>query len=77
VFRVWRFTGSGTYYTFIAFIIIGMVSWFLTLNYLVLKGQKKVAPNSSEKLSKYLMWGIFIIGIGFAVYGIYSLLTLH
>lgn len=74
VIRVWSYTGKVSYYTFLASIIVGMVMWFSMLNFFALRGHRKISVSSSQKISKILMWIIMIMGVGFLIFGFYSLL---
>ncbi|HAZ37868.1 MAG TPA: lysine transporter LysE [Clostridiaceae bacterium] len=69
VIRVWRGRGRTAYYTYIISIIVAMVTWFIILNMLALKGHNKIKPTYSKIISLIIAWGIFGIGIGFIVYG--------
>jgi threonine/homoserine/homoserine lactone efflux protein len=77
VIRVWRYAGNVPYYAFIFSILAGMIAWFALLNYLALKGRKIVAPESSEKVSKILAWGISGIGVGFVIVGALRLIIMY
>jgi hypothetical protein len=74
VTRLWQESSTAAYYTFIISLIIGMIAWFALLNFIALKGHKKMSMNSSKWISKILMWAILIFGIVFVFYGAYRLL---
>lgn len=74
VIRVWHYRGALPYYIFIASIVAGMIIWFSLLNFLVLKGHKKLSISSSNKISTVLMWVILIVGIVFIIFGTYTLI---
>lgn len=75
VMRLWQESSTAAYYTFIISLIVGMIAWFALLNLLALKGNKKISLDSSQWISKALMWCILIFGIGFIFYGLYRLLV--
>ena len=72
VIRAWYYVNIASYYIFIFSIIIGMVSWFVLLNYLALKGTKVLKPSHFHATSKLLNYSILFIGIGFVIFGFFN-----
>ena len=71
--RYWEGMGNISYYSFIFFTLFGMLLWLALLNYLVLKGYKKInlkSKKASKLISMLIAWCIFGIGAGFIVFGI-------
>ena len=56
--------------------ILGMVSWFVLLNVLALKGLKLAKPTRSKKITIVIKYSILILGIGFLIFGIYKIISL-
>lgn len=73
VIKAWQFN-TLYYYTFILSILVGMISWFLLLNYLAFKGMKILTPSTSNKTSMVLMLIISAIGVVFVIFGLIKLI---
>lgn len=70
VLNVWR-TNGATYFAFSTFaMILGSISWFCLLNFLVSKGIKKLKSNYAQTTSKLLNYFLLILGIIFIVLGV-------
>lgn len=74
IIRYWYYRGPLCYYTFLFSIAVGMVSWYILLNYLAMKGIKKLPHKYSNLGSKILMYIIMGIGFGFIVFGFIRLI---
>lgn len=66
-----RFSDNGPfiYYSFLVFLIIGMAAWFIVLNILALKGFRRFIEGNDNGTEKAMITIMFIIGIGFLLYG--------
>ncbi|MBZ4663052.1 MAG: hypothetical protein JG776_734 [Caloramator sp.] len=65
------------YYIFLIFIIVGMFIWFVFLNLAALKGIQRLENNkNNEIVEKLTIVIMFLIGIGFIVFGLYNLINL-
>ncbi|WP_125154216.1 LysE family translocator [Clostridium rectalis] len=73
IIRKWHYIGKTSYYIFICSIISGMILWFVTLNYLALKGVHILGEKVTKKTSKILNLIILTIGIIFIVLGFIKL----
>jgi len=73
VIKAWQFN-TLYYYIFILSILVGMISWFLLLNYLAFKGMKILTPSASSKTSKLLMLIISAVGVIFVIFGFIKLI---
>ncbi|KGM96117.1 lysine transporter LysE [Clostridium novyi A str. 4552] len=54
--------------------IIGMISWFVLLNVLALKGLKLAKPTKSKKIATVIKYSILVLGVGFLIFGIYKVI---
>lgn len=66
----WHSHGNLFFITAVVSMIIGSLSWFCLLNYLVCAGIKQVSEKHTEKTSKLLTIFLFLLGIAFIIYGI-------
>ena len=73
VIKAWQFN-TLYYYTFISSILLGMIGWFLLLNYLAFKGMKTLTPSTSNKTSQFLMLIISVVGVIFVIFGLVKLI---
>lgn len=73
VIKAWRFWGTAAYDVFILFVLVGMIIWLAILNYFVMKGKKIISGGSANKVSIYLIIGIFGIGLAFILWGLLNL----
>ena len=76
VIRAWYYVSKLTYYIFMFSIIFGMIAWFVLLNYMVVKGIKTLKPSHFHMTSKLLTIFNVLIGIGFILFGFFSLLKI-
>lgn len=74
VLSFWLYISKACYYTFLISLGAGMVTWYVLLNYLALKGFKFLTPKASKHTTFLLMLSILVIGIGFIVFGIIRLI---
>lgn len=74
VFSVWRRHGRIYLLLSVISMLIGSISWFCLLNYLVSKGFKKVNSDYSKKTSNLLNYFLVALGIIFIILGFYKLL---
>lgn len=74
VIRGWYYVSNLSYYTFLLFIWIGMISWFVLLNYLALKGFNLLNKKNSKRTTLFFQYIVIVIGIGFVLFGIIKLL---
>lgn len=65
----WHRISFSAYSSFIIALILGMITWFALLNYLVLKGVNILNPKSSNKTLHFVMWILVILGIFFTGFG--------
>ncbi|EDS76890.1 LysE family translocator [Clostridium massiliodielmoense] len=54
--------------------IIGMISWFVLLNVLALKGLKLAKPTKSKKITTVIKYSILVLGVCFLIFGIYKVI---
>ncbi|AWK50271.1 lysine transporter LysE [Clostridium beijerinckii] len=72
VFNVWKHHGR-TFFMFSIFsMIIGSISWFCVLNFLVSRGLKKLNPNFANTTTRFLDYFLFALGIIFIILGCYN-----
>lgn len=74
VISFWLYVSKPCYYTFLISLGAGMVTWYVLLNYLALKGFKLLTPKASKNTAFLLTLSILVIGIGFIVFGIIRLI---
>lgn len=68
--RAWQYVGKFYYYVFILSILFGMITWFFSLNLLALKGFKMLRNDHSKNVSKLMNISIYVLGIGFIIFGL-------
>lgn len=69
VLNVWRNNGIIFFAFSTCSMILGSISWFCLLNFLVSKGIKKLKSNYAQTTSKLLNYFLLILGIVFIVLG--------
>ncbi|KAJ50029.1 threonine/homoserine/homoserine lactone efflux protein [Clostridium tetanomorphum] len=69
IIKRWYYISNISYYIFTCSIIVGMVTWFGFLNYFAFKGINLLGKNFTCKTSKILNIFIFILGVGFIIFG--------
>ena len=72
VFNVWKHHGMIFFMFSISSMIIGSISWFCVLNFLVSKGFKKLNPNFANTTTKFLDYFLLALGIIFIILGSYN-----
>ena len=72
VFNVWKHHGRIFFMFSISSMIIGSISWFCVLNFLVSKGFKKLNPNFANTTTKFLDYFLLALGIIFIILGSYN-----
>lgn len=70
VLNVWRNNGAAYFAFSTCAMILGSISWFCLLNFLVSKGIKKLKSNYAQTTSKLLNYFLIILGIIFIVLGV-------
>lgn len=75
VLNGWHSKGGFLYTLSILSMVCGMISWFILLNLLTLKGIKLAKPRQSSKIRIVITWSILILGIIFSIRGIYKFFT--
>ncbi|GEM_PF-589516 len=73
VLSAWRSFSSFIYYCFVLSLFMGMITWFFALNLMAYKGVKLLNTDKSSKTSKMMNILIFIIGLGFVIFGFVKL----
>ena len=72
VFNVWKHHGRIYFIFSICSMIIGSISWFCVLNFLVSRGFKKLNPNFTNNTTKFLDYFLLALGIIFIILGAYK-----
>ena len=72
VFNVWKHHGRMFFIFSISSMIVGSISWFCVLNFLVSRGFKKLNPNFTNNTTKFLDYFLFALGVIFIVLGTYK-----
>jgi threonine/homoserine/homoserine lactone efflux protein len=72
VFNVWKHHGRIFFMLSISSMIIGSISWFCVLNFLVSRGFKKLNPNFANNTTKILDYFLLALGIIFIILGSYN-----
>ena len=72
VFNVWKHHGRIFFIFSISSMIIGSISWFCVLNFLVSRGFKKLNPNFANTTTKFLDYFLLALGIIFIILGSYN-----
>lgn len=70
VISYWYYISKSCYFTFLFSLASGMITWFAILNYFALKGLKFLTPKAGKTTEYILTISIFVLGIGFVVFGI-------
>ncbi|KRQ87598.1 LysE type translocator [Caloramator mitchellensis] len=74
IIHQWRDNGFFQYILFISFLIIGMLVWFVMLNYSVIKGKQKFNDlKDSKGLERTIDMVLAFTGLLFIIYGIIML----
>lgn len=72
VFNVWKHHGRIYFIFSISSMIIGSISWFCVLNFLVSRGFKKLNSNFTNNTTKFLDYFLLVLGIIFIILGSYK-----
>lgn len=74
VINLWKNQSIIAYHIFLLAILIGMIFWFATLNYMAYKGFNIFKNSNPKKASIYMKWFILFLGIAFVIFGLIKLI---
>lgn len=70
IISYWYYISRSCYFTFLISLALGMITWFVLLNYFALKGFNFLTPKASKVTEYILKISILVLGIGFILFGI-------
>ena len=71
--RYWRSLGTVPYITFVASMLLGILTCLTGINYLASKGKKVIKVKKTGKFTNLLAYGIGLLGVGFFIFGLIKL----
>ena len=71
--RYWRNLGMVPYITFVAAMLLGILTCLTGINYLASKGKKVIKVKETGKFTNLLAYGIALLGTGFFIFGLVKL----
>lgn len=75
IMSVWISNGTKFYYTALASMLLTTILWFILLNLLSSRGLKKIAgENVTNGASSAIYWVLYILSIGFVLFGLFKIL---